>query len=129
VHRCCPKGIDIYFENVGGKMLDAVLLNLNVFARIVACGMISQYNLESYEGIYNLGNIVKKRVKIQGFLQSDHLQLMPEFHEKVLAWFKENQLEYVEDIANGLEEGPRALIGVLAGRNVGKQSVKVADET
>ncbi|CAM6120238.1 unnamed protein product [Calypogeia fissa] len=128
VKRCCPKGIDIYFENVGGKMLDAVLLNVNVFARIIACGMISQYNLETPEGIYNLNLIVKKRVKIQGFLQSDHLQLMPEFQQKVLGWFKEKQLEYVEDIAVGLEQGPKALLGVLSGKNVGKQSVKVADD-
>lgn len=109
-------------------MLDAVLLNVNVFARIVACGMISQYNLETSEGLHNLVNIVKKRVKLQGFLQSDHLHLMPEFHEKVLGWFKENKLEYVEDISNGLEEGPGALIGVLAGKNIGKASVKVAED-
>lgn len=109
-------------------MLDAVLLNVNIFARVIACGMISQYNLVNHEGIFNLSNIVKKRVTIRGFLQSDHLSLMPEFHEKVLGWFKEKKLEYVEDIADGLEEGPKAILAVLSGKNVGKQSIKVADD-
>lgn len=127
--RYCPKGIDIYFENVGGKMLDAVLLNMNLFGRIPVCGMISQYNLEQPDGIYNLVAVVKRQIKIQGFLQFEYHDLIPEFTEKVLGWFKEGKLEVIEDIANGLEEGPKALLGVLSGKNVGKQSVKVADDT
>jgi NADPH-dependent curcumin reductase CurA len=126
--RYCPKGIDIYFENVGGKMLDAVLDNMNVHGRIPVCGMISQYNLENHEGIYNLSNTIKRRLLIQGFLQSDWLHLYPEFREKVGQWFKEGKLEYVEDVSNGLEAGPRSLIGVLAGKNVGKACIKVADD-
>ncbi|CAM6127772.1 unnamed protein product [Calypogeia fissa] len=126
--RCCPKGIDIYFENVGGKMLDAVLLNMNVFGRIPVCGMISQYNLEKPDPIYNIGNLVPKRIKMQGFLNFDHEDIFPDFKEKVLGWLKEGNLEVVEDIAHGLEEGPKAVLGMLSGKNVGKMGVKVADD-
>ncbi|KAG6552830.1 hypothetical protein Mapa_005485 [Marchantia paleacea] len=125
--RHCPQGIDMYFENVGGKMLDAVLLNMKVNGRIAVCGMISQYNNEVHEPIYNLNVTVKRRLKIQGFLQSDFIHLKPEFKKTVVEWFKEKKLEYVEDIADGLEKGPAALIGMLAGKNVGKQGIKVAD--
>nr|AGS43879.1 double-bond reductase 2 [Plagiochasma appendiculatum] len=125
--RCCPDGIDIYFENVGGKMLDAVLVNMKVFGRIAVCGMVSQYNKEVQDPIYNLNYTVKRRLKIHGFLQSDHMDVQPEFFKNVIQWFKEGKLVYVEDIADGLEKGPAALIGLLAGKNVGKQSVKIAD--
>ncbi|CAN6460343.1 unnamed protein product [Victoria cruziana] len=124
--RYFPKGIDIYFENVGGPMLDAVLLNMKLHGRISACGMISQYNLEKPQGIHNLGQVVAKRIKIQGFIQSDHFHLYPQFLDLTLRYIKEGKITYVEDIAEGLENAPAALVGIFEGRNVGKQSVLIS---
>ncbi|CAN1748330.1 NADPH-dependent oxidoreductase 2-alkenal reductase [Linum perenne] len=113
--RYFPEGIDIYFENVGGKMLDAVLLNMRVRGRIAVCGMISQYNLEQGEGVHNLTSIIYKRVRIQGFASFDYFS-------------RYSKIAYVEDIAEGLENAPAALLGLFSGRNVGKQVVAVARE-
>ncbi|XP_031383654.1 2-alkenal reductase (NADP(+)-dependent)-like [Punica granatum] len=126
--RHFPEGIDIYFENVGGKMLDAVLANMRVHGRIAVCGMISQYNLEQPEGIHNLMSIIGKRVRMQGFLAGDFLHLYPKYLMTVLPYIKENKIVYVEDIAEGIESGPAALVGLFTGRNVGKQVVCVAKE-
>ncbi|KAG8369388.1 hypothetical protein BUALT_Bualt14G0006000 [Buddleja alternifolia] len=124
--RYFPDGIDIYFENVGGKMLDAVLLNMRLHGRIAVCGMISQYNLEQPEGVHNLVSLISKRIRMEGFVASDYYHLYPKYLEMVLPLIKEGKITYVEDIAEGLENGPGALIGLYAGRNVGKQVVVVA---
>lgn len=126
--RCFPDGIDIYFENVGGKMLDAVLLNMRVRGRIAACGMISQYNLSQPEGVHNLMEVVGKRIRIEGLLAFDHFPRYAKFLEFVLPFIQEGKIDYVEDIAEGLENAPSALIGLFSGRNVGKQVVLVAKE-
>ncbi|KAF8388638.1 hypothetical protein HHK36_027315 [Tetracentron sinense] len=126
--RYFPKGIDIYFENVGGKMLDAVLLNMKVHGRIAACGMISQYNLEQPEGVHNLVSVVFKRIRMQGFLVFDYFHLYPQFLDFIMKYIKEGKIVYVEDTVEGLENGPAALIGLFTGRNVGKQVVVVARE-
>ncbi|KAK7825772.1 2-alkenal reductase (NADP(+)-dependent) [Quercus suber] len=126
--RYFPEGIDIYFDNVGGKMLDAVLLNMRVHGRIAECGMISQYNLEQPEGVYNLMSVVWKQIRMEGFLVFEYYHLYPKFLEFVLPHIKEGKITYVEDIAEGLESAPAALIGLFTGRNVGKQVVVVARE-
>ncbi|KAL5578602.1 hypothetical protein UlMin_011044 [Ulmus minor] len=126
--RYFPEGIDIYFDNVGGKMLDAVLLNLRVHARIAACGMISQYNLEHPEGVHNLTQLIGKRARIEGFPVGEYYHLYPKFLELVLPSIREGKITYVEDIAEGLENAPAALVGLFAGRNVGKQLVVVSHE-
>eukprot|EP00252_Welwitschia_mirabilis_P018990 TRINITY_DN4274_c0_g2_i2.p1 TRINITY_DN4274_c0_g2~~TRINITY_DN4274_c0_g2_i2.p1 ORF type:complete len:345 (+),score=73.54 TRINITY_DN4274_c0_g2_i2:551-1585(+) len=126
--RCCPKGIDIYFENVGGEMLEAVLANMNNYGRISACGMISQYNLEETKGIRNLHLVITKRLKIQGFIISDCKHIYPQFLDAVANWIREGKVTYVEDITQGIENAPRALVGLFHGRNIGKQVVKVADD-
>ncbi|KAI4342838.1 hypothetical protein MLD38_027407 [Melastoma candidum] len=126
--RCFPEGIDIYFENVGGKMLDAVLLNMNVHGRIPICGMISQYNLDKPEGVHNMAMTIFKRVKMEGFLVFDYYHLYQKFLETVLPQIKEGKIVYVEDFAEGLENGPAALVGLFSGRNVGKQVVIVSHE-
>ncbi|XP_056172586.1 2-alkenal reductase (NADP(+)-dependent)-like [Syzygium oleosum] len=126
--RCFPEGIDIYFENVGGKMLDAVLLNMKLHGRIAACGMISQYNLEQPEGIHNLLSIILKPVRMVGFLVFDYYHLYPKFLETVLPQIKEGKIVYVEDIIEGLKNGPAALVRLFSGRNVGKQVVVVSRE-
>ncbi|GLT55583.1 hypothetical protein SLA2020_286930 [Shorea laevis] len=125
--RYFPQGIDIYFENVGGKMLDAVLLNMRIGGRIAVCGMISQYNcLDKPEGVHNLLHLIVKRVRIKGFLILDYDHLYPKFLEWVLPQIKEGKIVYVEDTAEGLESALAALVGLFNGRNVGKQVVVVA---
>nr|UZM07734.1 2-alkenal reductase (NADP (+) -dependent) [Colchicum autumnale] len=126
--RHFPEGIDVYFENVGGAMLDAVLLNMRVHGRIAVCGMISQYNLEKPEGVHNLTSIISKRIRMEGFLVFDHYHHYPQFVDTVVPSIKEGKITYVEDIAEGLENAPSALIGLFAGRNVGKQLVVLAHE-
>lgn len=126
--RYFPDGIDIYFENVGGKMLDAVLLNMRIHGRIAVCGMISQYNLEQNEGVHNLFCLISKRLRMQGFLAMDYFPLYQKFVEMVTPHIKEGKVKYVEDIAEGIESAPGALVGLFSGRNVGKQLVHVARE-
>ncbi|KAK4275565.1 hypothetical protein QN277_018623 [Acacia crassicarpa] len=123
--RYFPEGIDIYFENVGGNMLDAVLLNMRIHGRIAVCGMISQYNLDHPEGMHNLMHLVIKRIRMEGFLVNDHFHLYPKFLEMVIPLIKEGKIVYVEDTVEGIENAPSALIGLFHGRNVGKQVVVV----
>ncbi|KAL1816446.1 hypothetical protein ACET3Z_019020 [Daucus carota] len=126
--RYIPGGIDIYFDNVGGKMLDAVLLNMKHHGRIAVCGMISQYNLDQPEGIHNLFCLVSKRIRMKGFVAFEYFNLYPKFLELVLPWIKDGKMTYLEDIAEGLESAPAALVGLYAGQNVGKQVVVIAHE-
>ncbi|KAG6741193.1 hypothetical protein POTOM_054425 [Populus tomentosa] len=107
-----PDGIDIYFENVGGKMLDAVLLNMRVRGRISVCGMVSQYNLEQPEGVHNLMHLVQKRIHMEGFLVYYFYHLFPKYLDMVLPYIKQGKIVYVEDIAKGLENAPAALTGL-----------------
>ncbi|CAN1748328.1 NADPH-dependent oxidoreductase 2-alkenal reductase [Linum perenne] len=126
--RYFPKGIDIYFENVGGKMLDAVLLNMRLRGRIAVSGMISQYNLDRHEGVHNLTKIVYKRLRIEAFVVLDYFGRYSEFLDVVVPYIKGGKIVYVEDVAEGLENGAGALLGLFSGRNVGKQVVAVAHE-
>lgn len=123
--RYFPEGIDIYFENVGGKMLEAVLVNMRSHGRIAACGMISQYNLEKAEGVQNLMTIVLQRIRFQGFECFDYYHRYSEFLDAVLPLVRAGMLTYVEDVADGLDRGLAALVGLFSGRNVGKQVVAV----
>jgi NADPH-dependent curcumin reductase CurA len=126
--RYFPEGIDIYFENVGGKMLDAVLANMRTLGRIAACGMISQYNLEKHEGVHNLTLIVWKQIRMQGFLAASYYHLYPKFLEMALPYIKQGKIVYVEDKAEGLETGPTSLLSLFTGQNVGKKLLVVARE-
>ncbi|KAL6626532.1 hypothetical protein ACP70R_030258 [Stipagrostis hirtigluma subsp. patula] len=128
--RRFPEGIDIYFENVGGAMLDAALLNMRVHGRIAVCGLISQYNLAEGErdAVRNLAAVVTKRLRLQGFIEPDHKHLYPRYEEWVLPYIRDGTIAYVESVADGLESAPAALIGLFHGRNVGKQLVRVADD-
>ncbi|XP_043693773.1 2-alkenal reductase (NADP(+)-dependent)-like isoform X1 [Telopea speciosissima] len=128
LRRYFPEGIDIYFENVGGKMLDAVLLNMKVNGRIAVCGMISQYNFEKPEGVQNLLCLIPKQVRMEGFLVFSYYHKYSEFLEFIIPSIKEGKIAYVEDTAEGLDKAPGALIGLFSGRNVGKQVVVVARE-
>ncbi|MED6179478.1 hypothetical protein PIB30_001241 [Stylosanthes scabra] len=126
--RYFPEGIDIYFENVGGKTLDAVLLNMRINGRIVVCGMISQYERSQPEGVTNLTNLITKRIRMQGFVVSDYYPKYSKFLEYIVPKIKEGKIVYVEDIAEGLENGPAALVGLFKGLNVGKQVLVLARE-
>uniref|UniRef100_A0A0E0BQK0 Enoyl reductase (ER) domain-containing protein n=1 Tax=Oryza glumipatula TaxID=40148 RepID=A0A0E0BQK0_9ORYZ len=128
LRRCIPGGIDIYYENVGGKMLDAVLPNMRLGGRIVACGMISQYNLEQPEGVRNLYYIVTKRLRMEGFHVFDHYGTYYRFEEEMAGYLKEEKVSYVEDVVEGLDAAPAALIRLFTSRSVGKQLVAVARE-
>ncbi|GJR51059.1 NADP(+)-dependent 2-alkenal reductase-like protein [Tanacetum coccineum] len=126
--RYFPEGIDIYFENVGGKMLDAVLLNMRLNGRISVCGMISQYNLEQREGVRNLFTLIAKRVHMQGFIVSDHYHKYPKYLEMIIPLIKNGTINYIEDIVEGLENAPAALVGLFSGKNVGKQVINLGRE-
>ncbi|KAF5778694.1 putative oxidoreductase [Helianthus annuus] len=126
--RYFPNGIDMYFDNVGGKMLDEVLRNMRVHGRIAACGMISQYNLDKPQGNYNLLMLIMKRIRMEGFLVFDYYHSYPKFLEMILPLIHEGKITYVEDIVIGLENAPAALIGLFNGTNVGKQVVAITNE-
>ncbi|KAM3750052.1 hypothetical protein ACB098_04G008500 [Castanea mollissima] len=120
--------IDVYFEHVGGKMLEAVLLNMRHHGRVDVCGMISQYNLDEPEGIKNLLHIGFKWIQMKAYTHRNYYHLYPKFLDLVLPYIREKKMVYVEDIVEGLESGPAALVGLFSGRNFGKQVVVVARE-
>lgn len=123
----CPNGIDCYFDNVGGKITDAVPPLLNTYARISICGQISQYNLDKPEpGPRIFPYLLTKQAKAQGFLFVQFLPRMQEGLGQMAAWIKEGKIKYREHIVEGFENTPRAFIGVLSGENTGKMLVKVA---
>ena len=126
----CPKGIDVYFENVGGDVLKAVLRLINAGARIPLCGLISQYNATEMPPGPNIAPLLVNRALIKGFIVSDHADRLPDFLRDCAPWVREGKLKYREDIVEGLRAAPEALIGLLRGKNFGKLLVRVsADPT
>ncbi|VFQ62560.1 unnamed protein product [Cuscuta campestris] len=123
--RCFPEGIDVYFDNVGGSMLDAVLGNMRLHGRIAVCGVVSQQSTSHAH--YNLFNLITKRIRMEGFLQSDFLHLFPRFVEDVTRLYKQHKIVYVEDVSIGLESAPASFVGLFSGKNVGKQVIQVAE--
>ncbi|HEJ0328089.1 TPA: NADP-dependent oxidoreductase [Serratia marcescens] len=130
----CPKGIDIYYENVGGAVFDAVLPLLNTKARIPVCGIIAHYNatglpagpdrLPLLEGL-----ILRKRIRMQGFIIfDDYGSRFDEFLQQMSSWVEQGKIKFREDIVDGLEQAPQAFIGLLQGKNFGKLVIRVADE-
>jgi NADPH-dependent curcumin reductase CurA len=120
-----PEGIDCYFENVGGEILDAVLRRMNPFSRIAVCGLISQYNATDPYGVKNIQSILVNRIKVQGFIVSDRLELWPKALAELAGWVASGKIKYRETVTEGLENAPRAFIGLLKGENFGKQLVKL----
>lgn len=121
----CPSGIDVYFENVGGAVLDAVLALVNPGARIPLCGLISEYNATSPAPGPNWRTLLTKRVRVQGFIVSDHLDRAPAFLADLTPRVRDGRLKYREDVVDGLEQAPAAFIGLLEGKNFGKLIVRV----
>lgn len=127
LREAAPDGIDIYFENVGGRVFDAVLPLLNAFARIPFCGYISEYDDNSAaHGVRHLRSLLVNRVRLQGFIISEHLDIWDEAVADLAAWLGSGKLKYRETVAHGLENAPAAFIGMLKGLNLGKQIVKLA---
>ncbi|HTX03805.1 MAG TPA: NADP-dependent oxidoreductase [Candidatus Acidoferrales bacterium] len=121
----CPDGIDIYYDNTGGPILHAVMRQLRLHARIAIVGMIDQYNAVVAPPGPNLRPMLTMRATMQGFLVSDHQAHTPAFERDVGTWLREGKIRYREDVVEGLENAPRALIGMLRGENFGKLIVKV----
>ncbi|MFW3570488.1 NADP-dependent oxidoreductase [Kosakonia cowanii] len=132
--KACPQGIDIYYENVGGKVFDAVLPLLNTSARIPLCGLVSGYNATDLpEGPDRvpllMATILKKRIRLQGFIiMQDYGHRLHEFQQEMASWLKQDRIHYREQVTEGLEQAPEAFIGLLEGKNFGKVVVKVASE-
>ncbi|MGA3036754.1 MAG: NADP-dependent oxidoreductase [Vulcanimicrobiaceae bacterium] len=121
----CPEGVDIYFDNTGGPILRAVMRQLRLHARIAIVGMIDQYNATSPPPGPNLRQMLTMRATMQGFLVGDHQAHVAAFERDVSAWLREGKIRYREDVVEGLESAPRALIGMLRGENFGKLIVRV----
>jgi hypothetical protein len=131
VAAACPSGIDVYFENVGGKVFEAVLPLLNTHARVPICGLIAQYQGAGAVTGGDLTpilmrNILVKRLTIRGFIIfDDYGSRFPQFREQMSNWLQAGQIKYREDVVDGLTNAPRAFLGLLEGRNFGKLVVKV----
>jgi NADPH-dependent curcumin reductase CurA len=130
----CPKGIDVYFENVGGAVFDAVLPLLNARARIPLCGLIATYNGDpaaetKYRTSQVMTTLLKRRIRVQGFIIfEDYRSHFAEFRKQMTEWFEAGMIKYREDIVSGLENAPEAFMGLLQGKNFGKLVVRVAVE-
>jgi len=126
VGRQCPQGIDVYYENVGGVHLEAALEHMNKFGRIVMCGMIDIYNATApVPGPSNLIYIIGKQLTMQGFIVSDHFDMLMQFYGDLGKWIAEGKITWEETIVDGLENAPGAFLGLFKGENLGKMIVKV----
>lgn len=133
LRAAAPDGIDVYFENVGGKVFDAVLPLLNAFARVPVCGTIATYNArgqvlpgpDRLPGF--LDQVLRQRLTLRGFIQRDFIRLYPEFLREMGQWLREGRISYREDVIEGLERAPQGLIGLLRGDNFGKRVVRLGD--
>jgi hypothetical protein len=125
VKTACPNGVDVYFDNVGGTVSDAVLANLNFYARVALCGSISQYNTADL-GPRLMGTFVGKRVTARGFIVWDFNQKYGPALRQMGEWVRSGRIKYREDVVEGIDKAPRAFIGLLRGENFGKMLVKLA---
>jgi NADPH-dependent curcumin reductase CurA len=127
----CPGGIDIYFENVGGPVWDAVFPLLNEFARVPVCGLIAQYNVIADAGTDRLPTLMQqvlhRSLTIRGFIQREFVVQRPAFYREMADWISSGRVRYREDIVDGIENAPQAFLGLLEGRNFGKLIVRIAE--
>jgi NADPH-dependent curcumin reductase CurA len=123
----CPAGLDLYFENVGGIQLEAALEVMNDWGRIAVCGLISQYNATApTPGPRNFANVLTRRLEVRGFIILDHRARFGEFVGDMLPWVKEGRVQWRETVYDGLENAPRAFLGLFSGDNIGKSLVRIA---
>jgi NADPH-dependent curcumin reductase len=125
LRAAAPKGIDVYWDNVGGEITDMALAQANIFARFVVCGMISQYNATDAYGMKNYRAILVNRIRMQGMIVFDWASRYPEAWNQLAEWVTSGKLKYRESVAEGLANAPAAFIGMLKGANVGKQIVRL----
>jgi NADPH-dependent curcumin reductase CurA len=126
IKELCPGGVDVYFDNVGGSITDAVLANLNMRARIGICGQIAHANdTQPATGPRMWRHVLVARARVQGFLVFDYAARYASALEQLAQWVRSGQIKYHEDIIEGFENMPRALIGLFRGENLGKRLVKV----
>lgn len=130
LRKFCPNGIDVYFDNVGGKHLEAAIHNMKAFGRIILCGMISQYNATtSLQGPSNLFLAIINRLKLQGFIVRDHYHMLAEFHTNMSKWISEGKIKWKETVFEGLENAPKAFMALFNGQNTGKMLVRIGPES
>jgi len=128
IHKLCPNGIDIYFDNVGGEVTDIVMNNLAMYARIIICGQISQYNsIGQEQGPRNLWALIRTRSKIQGMLVTDWERKHEQARTRLSEWVLSEKLKYKEYIVEGFEKSPQAFIGLMNGENFGKLLIHVSE--
>lgn len=127
--KTCPKGVDIYFDNVGGEILNAAVGNMRRFGRILICGQVSEYNLEPEQraGLRDISAFIGKRLDMRGFVVLDHPDFFNEARKTLADWIKNKQIVYREHIVEGLENAPQAFCGLFKGENLGRGLVHVAD--
>jgi len=127
--EACPRGIDVYFDNTGGRILEAALFRMNNNGRIVCCGVVSQYDTANPSpgprGVPGL--LVTKRLKMQGFIVMDYADLLDQAERDLAEWTAAGKIKVAEDIIDGLENAPAGLVGLLAGENRGKRMIRVAN--
>lgn len=123
--RTVPEGVDVYFDNVGGPILDAVLPLMNNFGRIPFCGLVSQYNETQPYGVKNMREMFNRRIALRGFVLTDHKDRWPEASTALAAAYATGQLKHCETVTDGLENAPAAFIAMLGGANFGKQLVRI----
>ena len=124
--EACAKGVDTYFDNVGGEILDAVLARMNLFGRVVVCGTISDYNSSDPYRVRNWRAILVNRLRVQGMIVFDWKERYAEALAALAGYFGQGRLKYRESVVEGLENAPRGLVALLKGENFGKQLVKLA---
>jgi NADPH-dependent curcumin reductase CurA len=128
LRELCPQGIDVFWDNVGGAILEAALANLAMHARVVLCGAISQYNAETPPGgPRNYMNLLVRRSRMEGFLVFDYASRNAEAMAELVPWVTEGRIRHREDVREGLENAPQALVSLFDGSNTGKLLVKIAD--
>jgi NADPH-dependent curcumin reductase CurA len=120
-----PKGVDVYFDNVGGEILDTVLGRMNPFSRLPMCGLISQYNATEAYGVKNIRSILVNRIRVQGFIVFDYGDRYKPALVELAQWLAAGRIKYRETVAQGLDAAPQAFLGLLRGENIGKQLVKL----
>ncbi|KAI3951248.1 hypothetical protein MKW92_009507 [Papaver armeniacum] len=129
LQRYFPDGIDIYFDNVGSKMLEAAIVNMNPFGRVVVCGVMSEYTDETKRAAPNMMDVIFKRLSIQGFITPDYMKDYAEFASITSDYIRNAKLHVLEDISIGLESIPSAFVGIFRGDNIGKKMVQIVKKT
>lgn len=130
LHLCryFPDGIDIYFDNVGAEMLEAAVANMNIFGRVAVCGVISEYTGRKNRSAPEMLDVVYKRIKMQGFLAADFMNLYEDFISTTYDHLRNGKIQPLEDISDGVESIPSAFVGLFRGDNIGKKVVRISEE-